>query len=158
MASGMESRRFAALADQLSESLVITDREGRITWANRAFTGLCGYRKQEVLGKKPGDFLQGEATDPEAVAELREAIRELRPLHSEILNYRKDGTPYWADIHLDPVKNRVGEVMGFVAVVLDVSKTVRNRRELEGEVVEVYGALLAALQGENSTAPFQPHI
>jgi len=158
MQSKLESRRFATLAEQLSESVVVTDLEGRITWANSAFTGLCGYGKNEVLGKRPGDFLQGKETDPEAVAALRNAVRNRRPLHAEILNYRKDGSPYWADIRLDPIEDRSGEVAGFVAIVSDVSETVRDRWGMEEEVVEVYGTLLAALQGKDSAAPFDPRI
>ena len=154
----LELRRFASLADQLSESVVVTDTGGRITWVNQAFTRLCGYTKPEVLGKRPGSFLQGEDTEHGASAELGDAIREKRPLHSEILNYRKDGTPYWADIHIDPIKGRSGDLKGFVAVVSDISEAVHSRQEKEAEVVEVYGALLAALQGEDSARPFNPRI
>ncbi len=94
---------------------VWTDPEGRITEINSAFTGLCGYGFQEVSGRKPGNFLQGRETDPATIDTLRSAVREVRETNVEMLNYHKDGTPYWVAIHLRPQRDEQGAVTGFEA-------------------------------------------
>jgi len=64
-----------------------------IVFANNAFLDLTGYEEEEVLNRNCR-FLQGAGTDPAAVVQLREAIRNPHPLALEILNYRRDGTPF----------------------------------------------------------------
>lgn len=94
---------------------VETDREGRILSINPAFTVLCGYSFAEIVGKKPGHFLQGEDTDPKAVAILREAVKIAQPAEVEIINYHKDGSPYRVAITMEPIMDETGTVTGFRA-------------------------------------------
>jgi len=95
---------------------VETDRTGRITSINPAFTVLCGYSFAEIEGQKPGNFLQGADTEQDSVKTLREAVREEKPAEVEIINYHKDGSPYRVAIRMEPVTNDQGEVIGFRAV------------------------------------------
>ncbi len=94
---------------------VWTDVCGHVTRVNSAFTGLCGYTFSEIAGRKPGHLLQGEGTDPETIESLRRALREAREHHTEMLNYHKDGTPYWVKIHVTPVYDESGTLAGFQA-------------------------------------------
>jgi PAS domain S-box-containing protein len=73
-----------------------------IVFANNAFLDLTGYEEAEVLNRNCR-FLQGAATDPAAVTQLREAIRSHCPIALEILNYRRDGSPFWNAIFMGPV-------------------------------------------------------
>ncbi|MGN6701526.1 MAG: PAS domain-containing protein, partial [Burkholderiaceae bacterium] len=59
-----ELARLALIARKITTAVLITDAEGRIEWANEAFTVLTGYSVEEVTGRKPGHFLQGPDTDP----------------------------------------------------------------------------------------------
>jgi PAS domain-containing protein len=61
-------------------------------------------------------FLQGEGTDPKEVAKLREAIRAGEPVSCRLLNYRKDGTPFWNLLTMTPIKTPDGKVSKFVGV------------------------------------------
>src|SRR5262249_4541764 len=65
-----------------------------IVYASPGFERLTGYSAAEVIGRNCR-FLQGPHTDRDAVAQVREAIREGRPVSVELLNYRNDGTPFW---------------------------------------------------------------
>lgn len=94
---------------------VTTDPEGRITAINPAFSGLCGFAFSEVCGKKPGSFLQGEATDPAAVDVIRQAVRSGSPCVSELVNYHKDGTAYRVRIEIEPLRDPAGTLTGFRA-------------------------------------------
>ncbi len=104
-----------------SESILITDAQGRILWFNPSFYQLCGYELSEVKGAKPGSFLQKSATDQKAVQELREALRAERRCSAKLLNYHKNGRPYWVQIEITPVRNNKGVVTWFAAVEHEIS-------------------------------------
>lgn len=106
---------------------VETDAEGRLVAINPAFSGLCGYSFAEVAGKKPGSFLQGSGTDPEAVASLRAAVAAGAPCSVELVNYHKDGHPYRVRILLEPVRNRRGSLTGFRAEEVEIPLQPENR-------------------------------
>lgn len=94
---------------------VETDARGGVVAINPAFTALCGYTYEEIAGRKPGSFLQGEKTEVEAVQALREAIRSATPCRVEVFNYHKDGALYRVRIHLEPVRDLQGTLTGFQA-------------------------------------------
>jgi PAS domain S-box-containing protein len=125
-----ELERLALVARNTTNAVVITDLERRITWVNEGFTRITGYTLDEVIGRVPGDFLQTDQTDPKAILEMREALREQRPCRVEILNRSKDGTDYWLDLEIQPVRDASGLVTGFMAIESDVTAAVSARREL----------------------------
>ncbi|MBN8900014.1 MAG: PAS domain-containing protein, partial [Rhodospirillales bacterium] len=116
-----------------------------IAFANNAFLDLTGYEEREVVGRNCR-FLQGAATDPEAVRMLRDAIAERRPIALEILNYRRDGTPFWNAIFMGPVFDRAGELIYFFASQLDVSARRQSEQSLrQAQKMEAIGQLTAGL-------------
>lgn len=134
-------RSLAPVAEQLSDAIVITDLEGRVTWFNQAYARLTGYTLDDMRGQKPGRFLQGPATDPESAALLRHAVHERQPISVELLNYRKNGEPYMVSISLSPLRNRAGKLTGFMAVERETSAMQRELRRLENEVAQLYAIL-----------------
>uniref|UniRef100_A0A383WGX9 LOV domain-containing protein n=1 Tax=Tetradesmus obliquus TaxID=3088 RepID=A0A383WGX9_TETOB len=94
-----------------------------LVYASESFYQMTGYGPDEVLGHNCR-FLQGEGTDPKEVAKLRNAIRAGEPVSCRLLNYRKDGTPFWNLLTMTPIKTPDGKVSKFVGVQVDVtSKT-----------------------------------
>ncbi len=80
-------------------------------------------------------FLQGEGTDPKEVAKIRDAIKKGEGVSVRLLNYRKDGTPFWNLLTMTPIKTPDGKVSKFVGVQVDVtSKT-------EGKAVTDHGGV-----------------
>lgn len=134
-------RLLTPVAEQLSDAIVLCDPEGRVTWANPAFTRLCGYALDELRGQKPGWLLHGPETDPHAVTLIRQAIRRREPLTIELVNYRKDGVAYVVSIALTPLRDRAGRLTGFMAVERETSSMQRELRRLENEVAELYDIL-----------------
>jgi PAS domain S-box-containing protein len=100
----------------------------KILYANEAFYQLTGYSEEEVLGNTPR-MLQGERTCRETRRRIRQALKDKVPIRETLLNYRKDGTTYWNELSLFPLKNKYGEVVHFVGVQRDAS--VRKEREEE---------------------------
>lgn len=122
-----------------------------IIFANDAFLRLTGYDWDEVIGRNCR-FLQGPGTDADTVGQIRDAIRGGRDVAVEILNYRKDGVPFWNALYLSPVRDEHGAIRYFFASQLDVTDKKRAELELierkdglERAVAERTGDLQAAL-------------
>lgn len=92
-----------------------------IIYANQAFAQMTGYEQAEILGHNCR-FLQGEETDPEVVEKIRQRLSEQRDVHVTLRNYRKDGSLFWNDLYIAPVRNPDGHLTHFVGVQHDISK------------------------------------
>ena len=97
------------------EAFVMANGDGLVEWVNAAFTGMCGYTLAEVKGQKLGRILQGKLTDSEAATRVREAVRNREPCTEALINYRKDGTPYWVSINITPIQDDSGHFLCYVA-------------------------------------------
>jgi PAS domain S-box-containing protein len=118
--------RFRALA-AVGLSVTISDPhqpDNPLVWVNPAFCDVTGYDEAEVLGRNCR-FLQGPGTDREVVRRLAEGIAAAVPVTATLLNYRRDGTPFWNDVAISPVFDGAGELTHFVAVQADVTSRVK---------------------------------
>nr|AML79543.1 putative LOV domain-containing protein [Hedwigia ciliata] len=87
-----------------------------IVYASEGFLRMSGYERAEVVGHDCR-FLQGPGTDRRTVLEIRDAIREERPCQVRILNYTKQGRPFWNLLHMAPIYSRQnGVVVHYVGV------------------------------------------
>ena len=91
-----------------------------IVFANRAFRELTGYSDEEILGRNCR-FLQGPDTNRAAVARLRAALESEDVIVTELLNYRKDGTPFWNALHIGPIYGADGQLIYFFGSQWDVT-------------------------------------
>jgi len=115
-----------------TNGILITDTRSAlqpIIYVNPAFEKLTGYRASEVIGKNCS-FLQGPGTDPVTRQHLREAIQLRQKCQVTILNYRRDGTPFWNSLQISPVENDEGVVVHYIGVQTDVTQSVENERRL----------------------------
>lgn len=94
-----------------------------LVWVNAAFEQLTGHPASEVIGRNCR-FLQGTGTDPGSLGELRTALDEGRTAGALLLNYRRDGTPFWNQLVIMPVHDSTGAVVRRVAVQTDVTARV----------------------------------
>ena len=92
-----------------------------IAFANQAFVELSGYSMDELLGQDP-HFMNGEGTDPEAIRRYEAAITERRDETLEILQYRKDGSPFRAMLFASPVDDGQGTVTNHFLSYLDITR------------------------------------
>jgi PAS domain S-box-containing protein len=103
--------------EERQKSCVITDPnqiDNPIVYVTPEFERQTGYRQDEVIGRNPR-FLQGQDTDPDTVEKIRHAVEHMLPVEAEILNYRKNGSPYWNKLSIRPVFSEVGKLKSFVA-------------------------------------------
>jgi PAS domain S-box-containing protein len=104
-----------------TSGLSITDAtmpDNPIVYVNQAFEHLTGYTAAEVIGRNCR-FLQGAGTDPKVVKLLREAIQQHESVRVELLNYRKNGTPFWNELSISPVYDEIGRLTHYVGVQTD---------------------------------------
>lgn len=92
-----------------------------IVLANDAFLDLTGYSADELLGKNCR-VLQGEDTSRAAVAEIRTIIAHGRGGNVELLNYRKDGSSFWNQLHLSPIRDDDGRLAYYFASQIDATE------------------------------------
>jgi len=123
-----EVAELAAIAERATDSILVTDIDGRVTWVNPAFEAMSGYSLDQMRGSKPGDVLQGPDTDRTVVRAIGESIRHRRPIKREILNYSSSGEPYWVMLSIAPLESDRGEHYGFVAISSNIT-TDRAQRE-----------------------------
>lgn len=100
-------------------ALVLTDSRERILWVNRGFTRMTGYGFREAIGKHP-NFLQGESTDPMMKRKIRRSLNQVQPYAGTILNYRKDGRPYYCYVRIQPLYNSAHELVNYLAIENEV--------------------------------------
>ncbi len=111
---------------QLRESILITDAQldapgPHIVYVNDAFTRMTGWQAEEVIGKNPR-FLQGPKTTRKTMDRLRLNLENGERFTGEDINYRKDGSEFYIDWYIEPMRNVHGEITHFVAVQRDVSE------------------------------------
>ncbi len=129
-ASESEARQLSNVASRTSNMVIISDADGNIEWINDSFERNTGYSLAEVFGRRPGDLLQGPLTEQTVVDYMRCRLQKQEPFNCELINYTKDGTPYWVAVDVAPVYDDNGEVINFVAVEADISE-----RKLAEEVL-----------------------
>jgi len=123
---------FAAAIGTTTSGIIITDntQPGRpIVYVNPAFTSLTGYGSDEAIGRST-QFLRAPGTDPAAAAEIEAAWREERAGVARILNRRKDGSTFYADIRISPIRDQAGRVTHYVGVQNDVTAQVAAEEKL----------------------------
>ncbi|MFZ6023246.1 MAG: PAS domain S-box protein [Bacteroidota bacterium] len=110
-----------------NDAILITEAEPiegtgpKILYVNEAFTRMTGYTADEVIGQTPR-ILQGSGTDVQELARLKKALRNWEPCDIEVLNYKKNGEPFWNNFTVAPVANEAGWYTHWVAVERDVTE------------------------------------
>ena len=126
-----ELKRLSLIAEQTFNGIIITDRQARIQWVNKAFEKQTGYSLSEMIGKKPGEMLQGPETNPETVNYLRDRIQAGEPFDCEIINYSKDKTPYWIRISGQPIFDDDGKIVQFFALEENITERKLSEKKLD---------------------------
>ena len=113
-------RLFANALLSLDEGVVISDPQGTVLYVNPAFERLTGYSARSMVGENCR-LLQGPETDPETIREIRQTLVRGQSFRKALLNYRKDGTPFWNLLSLVPLKNSAGAITHYVGVQNDIT-------------------------------------
>ena len=139
---------FFAAIEMTRMPMILTDPhqpDNPIVFANKAFLDLTLYEEAEVMGRNCR-FLQGAQTDREMVNQLRDAISARESIALEILNYRRDGTPFWNAVFIGPIYDTSGNLLYFFASQLDVTRRRESEKaSTQAQKMEAVGQLTAGL-------------
>ncbi|MCU0634860.1 MAG: PAS domain S-box protein [Gemmatimonadaceae bacterium] len=126
-----QQRAVASLvASQSHVGVVIVDAYRRIEWVNPAFEQLSGYTLAEVIGESPA-MLHGRDTDPAIVEALWATLAAGEVFSGPLLCRRRDGTPFWVQLHIVPVRAAGGQIERFVAFEVDITLQQESERRLQ---------------------------
>ncbi len=123
---------LALIASRTDNAIAVTDEAGLIIWVNDGFTRMTGYALEDMLHQKPGHILQGPATNPETVRHMRDSFARQVPYSAEILNYRKDGQPYWVSMDVQPLTDTSGRITNWLSIQRDIT-AVREAERIQRE-------------------------
>ncbi|QDZ06867.1 PAS domain-containing protein [Sphingomonas panacisoli] len=139
---------FFAAIEMTRMPMILTDPnldDNPIVFANKAFLDLTGYEEAEIIGRNCR-FLQGAQTDREQVTELRDAVARRDSIALEILNYKRDGSPFWNAVFIGPVYDTQGTLLYFFASQLDVTRRRESEQAFQqSQKMEAIGQLTAGL-------------
>ena len=128
------------------DSIVITTKEinepgPEIIYVNPSFTTLTGYLPEEAIGKTPR-ILQGPKTDRPLMKKLRECLEQEEVFYGRGINYRKDGSEFWMDWHIEPIRNSEGDLTHFLAIQRDVTDQVEAQEVIDQKNVALKELLI----------------
>nr|AML76610.1 putative LOV domain-containing protein [Juncus inflexus] len=122
------------LRDALSafqQTFVVSDAtkpDYPILYASAGFFNMTGYTSKEVIGRNCR-FLQGSGTDMQEISKIREALTAGSNYCGRILNYKKDGTPFWNLLTVAPIKDEDGNILKFIGMQVEVSKYTEGSKD-----------------------------
>lgn len=129
----------------VSQGVLIAGPDRRIVSVNPAFVAITGYSEAEILGQTC-KFMQGPLTDPHTRDAIRTALDTHIEFVGEILNYRKNGTPFWSELSISPVFDGDGMLTHYVGVTRDITA----RKQAQADIQKSRALLTAVIDGSPS--------
>ncbi len=147
-----EIARLAVVVDQAAESIIVTDLNANIVYANRFFETVTGYAVAEVLGRNPR-ILKSGFHDRAFYERLWATITSGETWNGRLINRCKDGSLYYEDATIFPIKDKAGRIINYAAVKRDVTERQQQEREMEAIAI-----IATALRAAPSRAEMMPVI
>ena len=133
-----EQLQITSLAlESVSDGVLITDANGIITSANNSFYSITGWSEIDIIGRTCS-FLQGPESSGTTRELIQKSFRDRTDFRGEILNFRKDGAPFWNDLSILPVRNDKGQVTHFVGIIRDTTALRRAESVRVESMKELY--------------------
>ncbi len=125
-----------SILDHLSRGAIVTDAQldppgPTILYVNDTFLSFADWDRADLIGQTPR-VLQGPLTDQTIVTDLRTELEEAGVWHGQTINYRKTGSTFIIEWSITPIRNGDGRVLGYVAIIDDVTERVRLGRSIAG--------------------------
>ncbi|PWB35116.1 hypothetical protein DCO48_03770 [Pseudomonas sp. SDI] len=145
----INAKLLQLMVEQSNDGIVVAEQEGSdsiLIYTNPAFERLTGYCADDILFQDCR-FLQGEDHEQAGIATIREAISKGEPCCQVLRNYRKDGSLFWNELSITPVRNEADQLTYYIGIQRDVTAQMlaeERVRELEAEVAELRRQLAEA--------------
>jgi len=131
--SGVIPQVLTQILDSCVNGVTLTDpdiEDAPIVYANKAFEDMCGYPKEEIVGRNCR-FLQGDDRNQPEIDRLRVAIKKGEPIEVTLRNYRKDGELFYNRLDVKPLLDGRGNVVYYLGVQYDITDQINAKKEIE---------------------------
>lgn len=152
------AKLLSKAVEQAGDSIIITDRHGTIEFVNDAFTRITGYRSDEAIGKTPAMLKSGEQ-NAAFYEQMWSTISQGRTWHKRLVDRRKNGEFFSADLTISPVQDSEGNITHFIGIQRDLSEQealeekFRHAQKMEaigtlvGGIAHDFNNMLASMTG-----------
>ena len=143
--SEQTNRRLAALIEQATESVMVTDTQGRIVYVNKAFEKLTGYTMAEVFHQNPRILNSGHQSK-EFYQRLWATINSGNTWRGKFVNKRKNGSLFQEEAIIFPVKNDDGDMVNICKISRDITREAQLEEQLrQAQKLETIGTLAGGI-------------
>ncbi|MBA0883733.1 PAS domain-containing sensor histidine kinase [Flavobacterium undicola] len=127
---------LSLVASETTDSIIITDSEGKAIWANQAYMTLTDLTLEEIIGQEPNYFSIGFETNIEKIKKIQKALENKQETKVVFQNYNKRKEKYWLELNITPVFDNHGICRKFVGIGRDITAAKEKEIELKN-VLEV---------------------
>lgn len=122
--------KLSSAVEQTADAVMIADADGIIEYVNAAFSDITGFSKQEVIGKSTR-ILKSGRHDDEFYVQLWKKLMEGQTFQDVFINRRKDGSLYYEEKSITPLKDDEGKVAHFISTGKDITEQMKTRERLQ---------------------------
>ncbi|WP_298824785.1 PAS domain-containing protein [uncultured Planococcus sp.] len=141
-----------AMLDGSKVGTIVTDpsqHDNPIIYTNKTFIEMTGYTQEEVIGRNCR-FLQGPGTAKEDIQKMKEAIADEKQVILTLQNYRKDGSPFWNRLAIEPV--RIEDKLYFIGTQTDITLERSQQQAIMANEDEIEKLMLPILSVQENVA------
>lgn len=148
---GLPATLFHELIEAAPVAVTITDAKGSILYVNPTFCSITGYAREEVIGANPS-LLSYKTTPREIYAALWQSIETGHPWQGRLINKRKDGSRYLAELSITPIHDEVGDNRYFLGIHRDITELhilnerLKNQKQLIESIIDLAPVAITLLQ------------
>jgi PAS domain S-box-containing protein len=122
----LQLERLSLVASKTNNAVFITDENEKTVWINDSVEKMTGYRRRELIGKKPGEVLMGTDTDQKILHRISKRLKKRLPVSEVLKNYKKDGSAFWINIDIAPVI-KDNKLENFIGIGADITELILAR-------------------------------
>lgn len=128
-----EIKKLSIAVEQSANSIVITDKIGKIEYVNHRFTSLTGYTKEESLGKNIA-FISARTQPESYFKQMFDKIFQGKNWRGVLHSKKKDGSLFWENVTVTPLKNEKNEIIKYLAIKEDITQRKRVEEQLKNQL------------------------
>ncbi|HQR94834.1 MAG TPA: PAS domain S-box protein, partial [Sediminibacterium sp.] len=131
-------RSQTLVANYTNNLVIITDATGKILWVNNAFVNSMQYSLDEIISKRPSEFIHGPLSDLQTSSRIKEAIKNKQAFKEEIIHYTKNKKPIWIHVDGQPIFDVTNKLIQYLIVETDITSQKQQQEQLNRSESELY--------------------